>query len=89
MISDPADADAELAAAVAGRPGWRLDDDGRAATYQPPGADAWHVRLRPVARPVRRERYIVSLIAGGVARRSVPVGGVGEGVIVAERLRPA
>lgn len=91
VISDGAGADAELVAAVAGRPGWRLDDDGAAATYQPPGAadtDGWWVRLRPVARPVRRERYTVVLVAGGVARRSVPVGGAGEGAIVAEQLRP-
>ena len=60
--------DAELAAAVAGRAHWQLDEIG--ATYAPPGAAA-HVRIRPVRTPARaRERYLVSVIAGQAAKQS-------------------
>ena len=63
--------DAELAAAVAGRAHWQLDEIG--ATYAPPGAAA-HVRIRPVRTPARaRERYLMSVIAGDVARPSTPM----------------
>ena len=60
--------DAELAAAIAQRPHWQLDDQG--AVYAPPGADA-HVRVRPVPTPARaRERYFASVIAGETALHS-------------------
>lgn len=60
--------DAELAAAIAGRPHWQLDEQG--AVYAPPGAAA-HVRIRPVRTPARaRERYIASVIAGRAALQS-------------------
>jgi len=57
--------DAELAAAIAGRPHWQLDDHG--AGYAPPGVAA-HVRVRPIRTPPRaRERYAASVIAGEAA----------------------
>jgi hypothetical protein len=59
--------DAELAAAIAGRPHWQLDDQG--AVYAPPGAAA-HVRIRPIRTPPRaRDRYAASVIAGEAAQQ--------------------
>jgi hypothetical protein len=60
--------DAELAAAVDGRPHWQLDEQG--AVCAPPGA-ATHVQVRPIRPPPRaRERYAASVIAGEAARQS-------------------
>jgi hypothetical protein len=75
--------DAELAAAVAGRAHWQLDELG--ALYALPGAAA-HVRVRPVRTPARvRERYLVSVIAGDVARQSTPMPTAAAAVAWAER----
>jgi hypothetical protein len=63
--------DAELAAAIAQRPHWQLDDQG--ALYAPPDAGA-HVRIRPIRTPARpRDRYIVSVIADETAVHSTPM----------------
>jgi hypothetical protein len=60
--------DAELAAAIDGRPHWQLDDQG--AVYAPPGAAA-HVRVRPFRTPPRaRERYAASVIKNEAALQS-------------------
>lgn len=60
--------DAELAAAIDGRPHWQLDV--RGAVYAPPGAAA-HVRVRPIRTPPRaRERYAASVIKNEVALQS-------------------
>lgn len=75
-------ADAELAAAVTGRPHWRADDD--AAVYQPPGAAAM-VRVRPMARPTGRERYHAAVIHGGTATSAITARGAPEAIAWAER----
>jgi len=51
--------DAELAAAIARRSHWQLDEQG--VVYARPGASG-HVRIRPVRAPARtRERYLASV----------------------------
>ena len=75
--------DAELAAAVAGRPHWRLDE--RGAVYAPSGAVA-HVRVRPVRTPARaRDRYLVSVIEGRAAKQSTPMPTAAAAVAWGER----
>ena len=60
--------DAELAAAIAQRPHWQLDDHG--AVYAPPGAAAY-VRVRAARIQTRaRERYAASVIATEAAVQS-------------------
>lgn len=75
--------DVELAKAVDGREHWRADGED-VAVYQPPGA-ADFVRVRRVRQPVRRERYVMSVIHGGRAARVLPVGTAAEAVKWAER----
>jgi hypothetical protein len=75
-------ADAELAAAVAGRAHWRVEDD--AAVYAPPGAAAF-VRVRPVARPSVRERYHAAVIRVGVAESSITERSAAAAVYWSER----
>jgi hypothetical protein len=75
--------DAELAAAIAGRAHWQLDELG--AVYAPPGAAA-HVRVRPVRTPARaRERYLVSVIEGETAKQSTPMPTAAAAVAWGER----
>ena len=75
--------DAELAAAIAGRPHWQLDELG--AVYAPPDAAA-HVRIQPVRTPARaRERYLVSVIEGQAARQSTPMPTAAAAVTWSER----
>jgi hypothetical protein len=75
--------DAELAAAIAGRPHWQLDEQG--AVYAPPGAVA-HVRIRPVRTPVRaRERYLASVIKGQAALQATPMPTAAAAVSWSER----
>jgi hypothetical protein len=75
--------DAELAAAIAQRPHWQLDDQG--AVYAPPGAAA-HVRVRPIRTPPRtRERYAASVIAGEAALQSTIVPTAAAAVVWSER----
>jgi hypothetical protein len=60
--------DAELAAAIDGRPHWQLDDQG--AVYAPPDGAA-RVRVRPIRTPPRaRERYAASVIKNEAALQS-------------------
>ena len=77
-------ADAELAAAIADRPHWQLDDLG--AVYAPPGATT-HVRVRPVQKPPRaRERYAASVIsAGEVALQSITMATAVSAIAWSER----
>ena len=75
--------DAELAAAIDGRPHWQLDDQG--AVYAPPGADA-HVSVRPIRTPPRaRERYAASVIAGPAAVQSTTMPTAATAVTWSER----
>jgi hypothetical protein len=75
--------DAELAAAIAGRQHWQLDEQG--AEYAPPGAAA-HVRVRPVRTPARtRERYAASVIAGEAALQSTTMPTAATAVVWSER----
>jgi hypothetical protein len=73
-------ADAELAKAIDGRAHWRAEGDD-VAVYQPPDAEDF-VRVRRVAQPVQRERYVMSVIHGGRAARVLPVGTAAEAVIL-------
>lgn len=60
--------DAELAAAIHGRPHWRMD--GNTAVYTPPGSQAL-VRVRPLeASTSGRGRYHAAVIRNGVAQAS-------------------
>jgi hypothetical protein len=62
--------DADLAAAVAGRPHWQpAGADG--AVYTPPGA-AVTVQVRLIQRPARRERHLASIIQDGQAAYPMP-----------------
>ena len=75
--------DAELTAAIAQRPHWRLDD--RGAGYAPPGAAA-HVCVRPIRAPPRaRERYTASVIRNDVALQSITMAAAATAIIWAER----
>jgi hypothetical protein len=77
--------DAELAAAIAQRSHWQLDDQG--AVYAPPGAGA-HVRIRPVQTLARaRERYFASVIAGEAALQSTLMPTAAAAVTWGERRR--
>jgi hypothetical protein len=77
--------DAELAAAIAQRPHWQLDDQG--AVYAPPGVAA-HVRIRPLQAPTRaRERYVASLVKGEAALQSTTMPTAATAVIWGERRR--
>ncbi len=60
--------DAELAAAIEGRPHWRIEGD--TAVYAPPGSDAV-VRVRPLSGSPARDRYHAAVIRSGVAQASV------------------
>jgi hypothetical protein len=79
MIDDP-----ELVAAVGERAHWQLDV--RGAVYAPPGATAV-VRVRPVRQPMRRERYVASIMRSGNAVHAVPFGTAVGAVQWAERTR--
>jgi hypothetical protein len=74
--------DAELAAAIDGRPHWQLDDQG--AVYAPPETAA-HVRVRPLRTPRARERYAASVIAGEAALQSALMPSAATAVIWSER----
>lgn len=74
----------ELAAAVDGREGWRLE--GGAAVYAPPGATA-HVRVQAMAAPTRTVRFAAAIVRGGHAEHSRPAATAVEAVRWAERLR--
>jgi hypothetical protein len=75
--------DAELAAAIAGRPHWQLDEQD--AVYAPPRAVA-HVRIRPVRTPSRaRERYLVSVIEDQAAKQATPMPTAVAAVVWSER----
>jgi hypothetical protein len=75
--------DAELAAAIAQRPHWQLDDQG--AVYAPPGAAA-HVRVRPIRTPPRaRERYAASVIKNETALQSITMPTAATAVVWSER----
>lgn len=73
-------ADAELAKAIEGRAHWRAEGDD-VAVYQPPNTEDY-VRVRRVAQPVRRERYVMSVIRGGRAARSLLVSTAVEAVVL-------
>ena len=77
--------DAELAAAIARRPHWQLDDHG--AVYALPGSAA-HVRVRLVQAPARaRERYFASVVQGKTALRSTLMPTAAAAVTWGERRR--
>jgi hypothetical protein len=60
---------AELPAAISDRPHWQAA--GYAAVDAPPGR-TMSVRVQRVARPVRRERYLVTVVRDGRATSSTP-----------------
>lgn len=75
--------DAELAAAVDGRPHWRVE--GEAAVYTPQGSDAI-VRIRPIsASPPGRGRYHAAVIRDGAALASVTERSASAAVAWSER----
>lgn len=55
----------ELAAAVEGRPGWSVRDDGT-AVFEPPGAD-WHGLVMPTSRGAYR-RWHAAIVEAETAR---------------------
>jgi hypothetical protein len=77
-------ADADLAAAVANRVHWRLEDD--VAVYAPPGVLA-EARVWRLAGGDRRARYHLAIIRNGVAVRALSCGTSTEAVRLAERAR--
>src|SRR5262245_47537661 len=80
--------DLELARAIRGRAHWRRT--GKAcAVYCPAGGDR-EVRLRRLAQPTQRHRYVAVLVVNGRPDRSLPGLSGGEAIIWAERLvRPS
>jgi hypothetical protein len=77
------DAEEELAVAVAGREHWRRE--GRAAIYDP-GAAAI-VRVLPIARATRRERFAAVIVRDGRAEHSLPCETAAQAVAWAEHVR--
>jgi len=75
--------DAELAAAVHGRPHWRIGGD--TAVYAPPGSESV-VRVRPLgSSPSGRDRYHAAVIRNGAAQASVTERSAGAAVGWSER----
>jgi hypothetical protein len=76
----------ELAKAVDGHDHWRLD--GRAALYEPQGADG-RVRVVPYASPTRSNRWHATLQLHGKAKQATPCGAAADAIRWAERVLPA
>jgi hypothetical protein len=74
----------ELAAAIDGRAGWRLEQ--AAAIYAPADATA-HVRVRAMADATRRHRFAAAIVRAGRAEHSRPCGSAVEAIRWAEGVR--
>jgi hypothetical protein len=69
----------ELAAAVDGREGWRLE--GAAAIYVPPEATA-HVRVQAMGEPSQTVRFAAAIVRGGHAEHTRPAATAVEAVLL-------
>ena len=77
-------AEQELAAAIDGRAGWRLEQ--AAAIYAPAGATA-QVRGRAMGEATRRHRFAAAIVRAGRAEHSQPCGIAVEAIRWAEGVR--
>ena len=74
----------ELAAAIGGRAGWRLEQ--AAAIYAPAGATA-QVRVRAMVEATRRHRFAAAIVRAGRAEHSRPCGSAVEAIRWAQGVR--
>lgn len=74
----------ELAAAIGGRVGWRLEQ--AAAIYAPAGATA-QVLVLAMVEATRRHRFAAAIVRAGRAEHSRPCGSAVEAIRWAEGIR--